>query len=108
VWFDTHYGRLMSSTSDDPDWFHTYDGLRFERRSDGVLWMILDRPSVMNATSASMHLGLSRVWDHINDDPETRVVVVTGAGDAFSAGGDMEWIETFIGDAAGLQSVMRR
>lgn len=93
--------------SDRDSWFENYPGVRFERREPGVLWMILDRPEVKNATSAEMHRGLSRVWDDIDDDPETRVVVVTGEGDAFSAGGDMDWIEGFAGDPLALRQVMR-
>jgi len=89
------------------DWFDRYEGLRFERRDNGVLWMIIDRPDAMNATSAAMHRGLSRVWDDINDDAETKVVVVTGAGEAFSAGGDIEWIGGFVGDPAHVREVMR-
>jgi enoyl-CoA hydratase len=88
-------------------WFERYDGLRFERRSPGVLWMIIDRPDALNATTAEMHRGLSRVWDDIDDDPETRVVVVTGEGKAFSAGGDMAWIDGYVGDPVAVADVMR-
>ena len=80
------------------DWFDKYDGLRFERREHGILWMTIDRPESLNATTASMHYALSRVWDDIDDDPETRVVVVTGEGKAFSAGGDMAMIEKIMAD----------
>ncbi len=89
------------------DRFEGYEGLRFERRGEGVLWMFLDRPEALNATSAAMHAGLSRVWDDIDDDPETKVVVVTGSGDAFSAGGDLDWIRSFVGDPGQTQQVMR-
>ncbi|MGI9606196.1 MAG: enoyl-CoA hydratase/isomerase family protein [Acidimicrobiales bacterium] len=89
------------------EWFQKYEGLRFERRGDGVLWMIIDRPDALNATTAAMHWGLSRVWDDIDDDPDTRVVVVTGEGDAFSAGGDIEWIDGFVGDAAEVRRILR-
>ncbi|MEZ5229701.1 MAG: enoyl-CoA hydratase-related protein [Acidimicrobiales bacterium] len=74
------------------DYFENYPGLAFERRDNGVLLMTLNRPDKLNATDGPLHLGLSRVWDDIDADPDTRVVVVTGAGDAFSAGGDLEWI----------------
>jgi len=93
--------------ADADSWFENYPGVRFERRDNGVLWMILDRPEAKNATTAEMHRGLSRVWDDINDDDETRVVIVTGAGDAFSAGGDMDWLESFAGDPIELRQVMR-
>lgn len=88
------------------EWFDSYPGLRFERREHGVLWMYLSRPEVFNATDGPMHLGLSRVWLDINDDPETRVVVVTGDGDAFSAGGDLSWISGFVGDYDGVQEIL--
>ena len=88
------------------DWFDKYEGLRFERRDHGILWMTIDRPESLNATTAAMHYGLSRVWDDIDDDPDTRVVVVTGEGKAFSAGGDMEWIDGFMGDGQQIQGVM--
>lgn len=89
------------------DWFDSYPGLKFERRDNGVLWMTISRPEAFNATDAELHLGLSRVWRDIDDDDETRVVVVTGEGKAFSAGGDLEWIDGFVGDAHKLQGVMR-
>ncbi|MBT8208576.1 MAG: enoyl-CoA hydratase/isomerase family protein [Acidimicrobiales bacterium] len=86
-------------------WFEKHPGLRFERRDHGVLWMIIDRPEKLNATDASLHRSLSRVWDDIDDDDAVDVVVVTGAGEAFSAGGDMEWIESFVGDYEGVSRV---
>lgn len=88
------------------EWFNKYEGLRFERREHGILWMTIDRPEALNATTASMHYALSRVWDDIDDDPDTRVVVVTGEGKAFSAGGDMDWIDSFIGDASQVHGVL--
>lgn len=85
------------------DWFDRYPGLRFERRAHGILWVTIDRPGHKNATDAPLHNALSRVWLDVDDDPEVRVVVVTGAGDAFSAGGDLEWIGTMIGDYDGMK-----
>ena len=89
------------------DWFEKYSGLDFERRDNGVLWITIDRPDAFNATDADLHLGLSRIWLDIDDDDDTRVVVITGRGKAFSAGGDMNWINSFVGDADQLQRVMR-
>lgn len=85
------------------DWFDRYPGLTFERREHGVLLMTIDRPEHRNATDAPLHRALSRVWLDIDDDPDVRVVVVTGAGDAFSAGGDLAWIDTMIGNYEGMK-----
>jgi enoyl-CoA hydratase len=89
------------------DWFEKYPGLAFERKDNGVLVMTLNRPELMNATSASDHFGLSRVWLDIDDDPDTRVVVVTGAGEAFSAGGDLEWLGTMVQNYDGMKAAFR-
>ena len=78
------------------DWFKKYPGLAFERRDAGVLLMTIDRPEAMNATNAELHNHLSRVWLDIDDDTDTSVVVVTGAGKAFSAGGDLDWISNMV------------
>ena len=43
----------------------------------------------MNAFSAEMHYSMSRIWEDVQDDPEVNVVVLTGAGRAFSAGGNV-------------------
>lgn len=58
-----------------------------ERR---VLTVTLDRPTVLNAVNAAMHAELARLFHDIAADPETDIVVLTGAGRAFCAGGDMD------------------
>ncbi len=67
--------------------------LVFERRPNGVLLVTFNRPEVLNATNDRLHWELTQVWPTIGADPETRVAVVTGAGRAFSAGGDLEMVE---------------
>ena len=89
------------------DWFAKYPGLLFERREPGILLMTINRPEHKNATDAALHKALSRVWLDIDDDPDVRVVVVTGAGDAFSAGGDLDWIESMVGNYDGMQAAFR-
>jgi enoyl-CoA hydratase len=89
------------------EWFEQYSGLMFERRDNGVLWITINRPESYNSTDAELHLGLSRIWRDIDDDDDTRVVVITGAGKAFSAGGDLDWIDSFVGNPKELQRVMR-
>jgi enoyl-CoA hydratase len=73
--------------------FESYEHLRFERREHGVLLVTMDRPERLNATNARMHSELAGLWRVVGADEATRVVVVTGAGKAFSAGGDLEMID---------------
>jgi enoyl-CoA hydratase/carnithine racemase len=73
--------------------FKDYEHLLFERRAHGVLLVTLNRPERLNATNDRLHWELTQVWQTIDADAETRVAVVTGAGRAFSAGGDLEMVE---------------
>ena len=88
------------------DYSH-YQHLLFERKDHGILFITINRPEFLNATDARLHWELSRVWLDIADDPETSVVVITGAGRAFSAGGDLDMIENFQGDLGKISQVMK-
>jgi enoyl-CoA hydratase len=70
-----------------------YQHILFEPRDPGILWLTLNRPEVLNAADARMHTELVEVWSTIERDPSVRVAVVTGAGRAFSAGGDLQLVE---------------
>jgi enoyl-CoA hydratase len=57
--------------------------------ADGPIRLIeLNRPEQRNAASESLHTALAGVWDGLAADDQVRVVVLTGRGRAFSAGGD--------------------
>jgi enoyl-CoA hydratase len=84
-----------------------YRHLVFERKPSGVLLITINRPEVLNATNARLHWELTQVWLTVDADPETRVAVVTGAGKAFSAGGDLELVEEMVGDADAAARTMR-
>jgi enoyl-CoA hydratase len=62
---------------------------------------------VLNATNDRMHWELTQVWLTIDRDAETRVAVVTGAGRAFSAGGDLEMVEANATDPRRLANTVR-
>jgi dehydration protein DpgD len=62
--------------------------VRFEKRAH-VAYLTLDRPEVLNAMDLRMHEELGIIWDEIEADDDVRVVVLTGAGRAFSAGQDL-------------------
>lgn len=75
------------------DRYGAFEHLRFERVADGVMLVTLDRPDVLNAADVRMHKEMSEVWAVLDADDDVRVSVVTGAGRAFSAGGDLQMIE---------------
>jgi enoyl-CoA hydratase/carnithine racemase len=64
-------------------------GIRYEL--DGhVARVTLDRPNVLNAIDRAAHLELRLIWSEIENDPEVRVVVLTGAGNrSFCTGADV-------------------
>ncbi len=72
--------------------YSDYQHLLFDRREHGVLLVTLNRPEVYNAADEVMHTEMARVWTDIARDEQVRVAVVTGAGKAFSAGGDLAMV----------------
>ena len=78
--------------------FEDYRNLRFARREHGVLLITIDRPEKLNATDAILHGELARVWRDVAREQDCSVAVITGAGRAFSAGGDLELVERLSGD----------
>jgi enoyl-CoA hydratase len=84
-----------------------YRHLLFERDADGVVLITINRPDVLNATNARLHWELTQVWRTLDADPAARVALVTGAGKAFSAGGDLEMVEEVAGNPAAVARTMR-
>jgi enoyl-CoA hydratase len=60
-------------------------------KSDGLAVVTMNRPEVRNAINPEMLCRLADAWQDINDDPDVRVGILTGAGDkAFCAGADLD------------------
>ena len=58
---------------------------------DGVALVTLNRPQQMNALSADVRLGLVQTFSALNENPDVRVAILTGAGErAFCAGLDLK------------------
>ena len=71
------------------------------------LWVTLNNPDQMNAITNEMIDSLTRVMAHADFDPEIRVVVLTGAGKSFCAGGDIKAMEEKTGMFAGESNELR-
>lgn len=88
--------------------YSDFQFLKFDQKPNGVLLITINRPEVMNATNARLHWELTKIWGVVNDDPNAKVVVITGAGDkAFSAGGDLEWVSGMVGNPEAISTVMQ-
>lgn len=61
----------------------------------------LNRPEALNATSEPLHDALVAVWKYLAEDADARAIVLTGAGKAFSAGGDFNHFVELWDDKAG-------
>ena len=72
-----------------------YETIRIDRRGR-VLTLTMNRPDSLNAVNARLHEELSRVFRDAAKDPDSDVIVLTGAGRAFCAGGDVEWMQDAI------------
>ena len=59
-------------------------------REDGITWVILNRPEKRNAMNPTMHYEMLDVISELETDPQTKVLVLTGAGDSFCAGQDLK------------------
>ena len=69
-----------------------YRTLEF-RRSGRVLTIVMNRPDSLNSVNYALHEELGRVFLEAADDPNSDVIVLTGAGRAFSSGGDLDWLK---------------
>ncbi len=69
--------------------YSQYQHLLVEKH-DGIALVTMNRPEKLNAANAVMHRELGRIWIDLGEDTEVRAVIVTGAGKAFSSGGDFE------------------
>jgi len=65
-----------------------YEAIAIDKRPDGVALATLNRPERLNAVNGTLHNELTRVTRDADADPDVKVLVITGAGRAFCAGGD--------------------
>jgi len=70
----------------------SFDFITLERLDGHVLKVTVDRPdSDLNAINEQLHGELTRLMQVLKHEREARCIVLTGAGKAFSAGGDYDW-----------------
>jgi enoyl-CoA hydratase len=86
--------------------YEEFSSLTFETHEPGVLEVVFDGPN-LNAVDEEAHRQIPRIWPAIDEDPDVRVILVRGAGKAFSAGGSFELLDAQIADYDLRMRVMR-
>jgi len=73
------------------------------QRNEGIATLTLNQPDNRNAIHAEMHAELEHVFLDLQSDKEVNVIVLTGAGKIFSAGGDIKRMVNRYGTDEGWQ-----
>lgn len=84
--------------------YEDYKTISFKREGK-VLTVTLNRPDVLNAVNGDLHTELSHVFYDVATDPAD-IIVLTGAGRAFCAGGDIDWMQSGVDDPLGFDTVV--
>lgn len=71
--------------------YRDFQSLEFGR-DGGVLLITINRPDRLNAVDERLHHELGEVWNTVGRDESVGCALITGAGKAFSAGGEMTMI----------------
>ncbi|MFC2729561.1 MAG: enoyl-CoA hydratase/isomerase family protein, partial [Centipeda sp. (in: firmicutes)] len=71
-----------------------YDHIKLSVQ-DGIATITIDRPASNNALNAQMFRDLISAVEHCGADDDVKVLIVTGAGKNFSAGGDIKEMASF-------------
>jgi enoyl-CoA hydratase len=74
---------------------------------DGVLEIVIGAEARLNAADEATHRDLALIWRDVDLDPAVRAVLVRGAGEHFSSGGDFEMIGHMMADEATLLRVWK-
>jgi len=89
------------------DVYARYSRLQFDRPHPRVLRVTMAREARLNAADEIMHRELAEIWRDIDADPSVSAAILTGAGKAFSAGGDFEMVQNIIADFTVRQRVWK-
>jgi len=88
------------------DYAGLFPSFRFDWPEAGVLRMTFDAPG-LNAVSPDAHREIAEIWPEVDKDPGVRVMLLRGAGKAFSAGGSFELMDTIVSGHAGRMRVLK-
>jgi enoyl-CoA hydratase len=89
------------------DRYASYRRLKIDWPDERILRITMDSPGKLNAADALMHEELTRIWRDIDADDGVSAAVIRGAGEAFSAGGDLDLVESMTKDFDTLARVWK-
>jgi enoyl-CoA hydratase len=89
------------------DRYAGYQRLKFDWPEERILRITMDNPGRLNSADAVMHGELVRVWRDIDEDSRVNAVIIRGAGEAFSSGGDLDLVKEMTEDFGTLTRVWK-
>ena len=89
------------------DRYDAYQRLKIDRPRERILRVTMDNPKRLNAADAKTHEELTQIWRDADADPSVSAVIITGAGKAFSGGGDLDLVQEMTEDFEVLTRVWK-
>jgi enoyl-CoA hydratase len=80
--------------------YSRYECIKVEK-ADKLATVTLNRPEALNAVNPQLHHELERIWVDLSEDSEINAILLTGAGKAFCAGGDVKGMASRSGAGVG-------
>ena len=87
--------------------YENYETLKITKEHR-ILTITIDRPGVKNAVNAQLHSEFYRIFNDVDDDDEIDIIILTGANDAFCAGGDLDMLLAMHGDPISTSKAIRK
>ncbi len=87
--------------------YDKYKYLLVDVDAEGICTVTMNRPDALNAAGGPMFPELEHVWQDINEDERVKAVILTGAGNAFSAGGDLKGMAKRVGTPDNFRHALR-
>jgi methylglutaconyl-CoA hydratase len=107
---------VFSACDVSPEQDQPMSKLQYHAEPNGVVTLTLNRPEIHNAFDEELICMLTDTLDRLHNDTSVRVVVLTGNGESFSAGADLNWMRGMMAasqkdnerDARQLARLLRR
>jgi enoyl-CoA hydratase/carnithine racemase len=86
--------------------YNRFESLQVTIDDAGIARVAINRPETLNAVTMEVHKDLEDVWLALDQDARVKVVILTGEGRAFVAGGDLKRMAERLGTAEGNEHIL--